>query len=113
MKLILFLLLTSLIPMAYADTAQIFIDQNKAVGKESVIQITTYDTTWRVPDKESMFVEVEVNGQYYNGTSNYYGYIAFPIKLTDNVYEAGLYDVKVTVGENVFNRILKVIKGGY
>lgn len=93
---------------AYADS--IFINQNRPVDTETTIQVRSFEIIDHAYTPIPANVTVKVNGQSYSGETNSYGFIAFPIKLTDTVFEDRIYNVTVSINDKMFERVLKVLQ---
>lgn len=97
-----------MVTFAYADS--IFINQNRPVDTETTIQVRSFEIIDHSYTPIPANVTVEVNNQIYSGETNSYGFIAFPIKLTDTIFEDRVYNVTVSINDKTFERVLKVLQ---
>ncbi|UVF62290.1 hypothetical protein [Nitrososphaeria virus YSH_462411] len=109
-----FLLVISVINLIdYAHADSIHIDDYRPIGREANISIISSDVIHNKFQYIQTNVTVSINNMNYTGETNKYGYIAFPIKLTDNVFEAGKYDVLIQIGKKIYHDTLTVINRTY
>lgn len=92
--------------------SNIFIDQNRPIGRDTVIQVVTFEDGY-IHKKVISNVTVSVNGETYRGETNRYGFIAFPINLSASKFSPGEYEVLIEIANKTYTDILRVSNGNF
>ena len=103
----------SIVIIQFAHADSVFIDDYRPIGRESVVQVKSFGLIHHRYEIIPANVTVTVNNMTYEGETNRYGYIAFPIKLSQHLFKAGTYDVIITVNDKIYEKILHVINKSY
>lgn len=99
------------VQLAHADS--VFIDDYRPIGRESMVEVKSFGLIHHRYAVIPANVTVTVNNMTYDGETNRYGCIAFPIKLSQHLFKVGTYDVIITVNDKIYEKILHVINKSY